>query len=90
MSDEAVCISLWANVSKIGVNPFPAMGKIVEHTRFISFDQATSLGERKLWIQTSLCYSLLVVKGLDEYIHSNFVFWSTDIIIFFFFFLNTF
>ena len=38
-----------------GMNPIillPAMGKIVEQTRFFSLGYATSLGEGKLWIQT--------------------------------------
>ena len=37
------------------MNPFilpPAMGKIVGQTRFFILDESTSLGEKKLWIQT--------------------------------------
>ena len=35
----------------------PAMGKIVEQTRFFSFGEATSLGEGKLWIQNLLNFA---------------------------------
>ena len=41
---------------KEGMNPSPlpsAMGKIVGQTRLFSFETATSLGKRNLWIKTS-------------------------------------
>ena len=53
--DETDCISHCINTLGKGMNPIispPAMGKIVGQTRFLSFGEATSLGEGKLWIQT--------------------------------------
>ena len=53
--DETDCISHYTNTLGKGMNPIilpPAMGKIVEQTRFFSLGEATSLGEEKLWIQT--------------------------------------
>ena len=49
--DETDCISHSTNTLGKGMNPIilpPAMGKIVEQTRFFSLGEATSLGEGKL------------------------------------------
>ena len=49
--DLTDCISHSTNTLGKGMNPNilpPAMGKIVGQTRFISFGEATSLGEGKL------------------------------------------
>ena len=54
--NEAVCISSNANVLGKGICPsvlLPSYGQIVGQTVFFSFGLANSLGERKLWIQTS-------------------------------------
>ena len=54
--DETDCISHSTNTLGKGMNPIilpPVMGKIVGQTRFFSLGEATSLGEGKLWIQTS-------------------------------------
>ena len=49
--DEADCISHSTNTIGKGMDPIilpPAMGKIAGQTRFVSFGEATSLGEGKL------------------------------------------
>ena len=54
--DETDCILHRTNTLGKGMNPIilpPAMDKIVGQTRFFSLGEATSLGEGKLWIQTS-------------------------------------
>ena len=76
--EQGCCLSLCANALEKGMNPsvLPAMGEIVGQTRFFSLGLVTSLGERKLEIQTR--YTLLekltwylilsVKKGLGKYI----------------------
>ena len=54
--NKAICISHSSKTFEKGMNPIilrAAMGKIVEKTRQFSPSMATSLGERKLWIQIS-------------------------------------
>ena len=49
--DVTDCISHSTNTLGKGMNPIilpPAMGKIIEQTRFFSLGEATSLGEGKL------------------------------------------
>ena len=53
--DETDCISNSTNTLGKGMNPIilpPAMGKIAGQTGFFSIDEAISLGEGKLWIET--------------------------------------
>ena len=52
--DETDCISLSTNTLGKGMNPNILPPAIVGQTDFFSLDKATSLGERKLWIQNLL------------------------------------
>ena len=51
--DEAVCILHTANIGMNTTILSPAMGKILSEIGLFNFCMAASLGEGKLWIQTS-------------------------------------
>ena len=55
--NEVVCISHYTNTHGKSMNPtilFTVMGEIVGQAEIFNIVVATSLGERKLWIQTPL------------------------------------
>ena len=79
-SSNPDCISHCTNTLGKCMNPtilLPAMGKIVELTRFFSLGEATSLGEGKLWIQALmqliLCHILPERRGWVNMYKSYFI-----------------